>query len=478
MKKNITITVLSIFVFLFSAGCDDYNELMTPEIDFGSLDFSRFVTIGNSLTAGYQAGSLYESSQMHSYGNLLAKIAGTNFQLPLYSDPGTGGRIEVESLDPFTTKINLSAGTPKNINYPAPYNNLGIPGALLYDVLFATDANNCASALFAGKPNPMFDLILRNSALQLGTQIQQASVLQPTLLFVWIGNNDVLGFAASGGTAPSEPTSEAQFGFLYNTLGDALAVLGTDVIVGNVFDVSTIPYFTTIGMQMSQQIPWGYLASLGAPGVIYQNHGETIGSGIADSLALLSGGVLITLPGGSYAGLIGIPTGKFYKDNNYPVLPAGIDTTQPFGVHPQNPWPDALTLDPGEIITAQTATDAFNNIISTTASAKGFKLVNFNSVLKSIRAKDFTGGTIFNGVTFTTMYVEGGLFSLDGVHPSYQGQAVMANEIIKVLNAGFNAGIPLIDVSTIPGSLNFSGQVVMKNGYSVFGKGTFDHLLF
>lgn len=478
MKKTLIVSFVIIFVYLCSWSCDDYNELMAPEVDFGTINFSRFVTIGNSLTAGYQSGSLYKSSQNYSYGNLLAQIAGTDFQQPLYSDPGTGGRIEVESLDPFTTTVNSSAGSPENLNYPAPYNNLGIPGALLYDVLFATDANDCASALFAGKPNPMFDLILRNSALQLGSQVQQASALQPTLVFVWIGNNDVLGFAASGGTSPSEPTSEAQFGFLYNTLGDALAVLGTDVILGNVFDVSTIPYFTTIGMQMSQQIPWGYLASLGAPGVIYQNHGETIGSGIADSLALLTGGVLVTLPGGSYAGLIGVPTGKFYRDNNYPGLPAGIDTTKPFGVHPQNPWPDALTLDPGEIITAQTAAEGYNNIIAATASDKGFEVVDFNSVLKNIRAKDFSGGTVINGVTFTTMYVEGGLFSLDGVHPSYQGQAIMANEIIKVLNAKFDASIPLIDVSTIPGSLNFSGQVVMKNGYPVFGKGTFDHLLF
>jgi lysophospholipase L1-like esterase len=478
MKKIIIFLTFLTFVALTIIGCDEFNRLNSPEIDLGSADFTRFVCIGNSLTAGYQSGSLYKSSQLNCYGNLIANVIGTNFEQPLYSDPGTGGRLEVESLAPFTLYTNTDQGSPINLNYPAPYNNLGIPGALLYDVLSATNSTDCASYIFAGEPNPMFDLVLRNSVLQIGTQIQQATTLQPTLLIVWIGNNDVLGYATSGGTSPSSPTSEAQFTFLYNTLGDALAVLGTDVIVGNVFDVSTIPFFTTVGPQMSQGIPWYTLAAAGVPGLIFQNHGENIGTGIADSLTLLTGGVLITLTGGNYAGLIGIPTGKFYTDNDFPGLPAGIDTTKPFGVHPQNPWPDAFVLDIIEIATSQNATESFNNIISDVAGNKGFKLVDFNTILKDIRSKDFTGGTSYNGVSFTTRYVEGGLFSLDGVHPTFQGQAIMANEIIKALNINFNAQIPLIDVSTIPGSLNFGGGVVMKNGYPIFPKDAFNHLLY
>ena len=477
MKKILKIVSFVFIAALIIIGCDEFNEINTPYTT-GSANFSKFVTIGNSLTAGYQSAALFESAQMYSYGNQIASHMNTLFAQPTYSDPGTGGRMEVISVSPFVSTFNPNVGAPTNLAYPAPYNNLGVPGALLYDVVNATNSNDCASALFAGKPNPMFDLILRNSVLELGTQIQQATVLDPSLVTLWIGNNDVLGFATSGGTSPSAPTDVPTFTALYNLAAGALANLNANVVVANLPDVTTIPFFTTVGPTMALSIPWGTLAALGAPGVIYQQHGQTIGTGVADSLTLLTGGVMVTLPGGSYAPLIGTPTGQYYTDNNLSI-PPGIDITQPFGVHPQNPWPDALVLDASEILTAQTATSEFNNVILTAANTYGFGLADMNARMNQIRANDFTGGTVINGVVFRTTYVLGGLFSLDGVHPSNQGQAVMGNEFIKAINAKFGATIPLIDVSSIPGSLVFAKGVSFdKYGYPNFTTGAFDHLFF
>jgi len=200
--KIVSFVFIAAFIFI---GCDEYNEITTTYTT-GAANFSKFVTIGNSLTAGYQSAALYESAQKYSYGNLIAGHMNTLFAQPLYSDPGTGGRMEVVSLDPFLSTFNPNIGAPTNLAHPAPYNNLGIPGALLFDVLNATNANDCASALFAGTPNPMFDLILRNSVLNIGTQFEQAAALDPSLVTLWIGNNDVLGFATSGGISPSAPT--------------------------------------------------------------------------------------------------------------------------------------------------------------------------------------------------------------------------------------------------------------------------------
>jgi len=479
MKKILIAIFIIASIVLLSSACDEYNELTAPAIDFGSTNFTTFVAVGNSITAGYQSSSLYESAQMYSFGNLIAKHLNTSFEQPLYSDPGTPGRLEIVSLQPFISSANQQFGEPINSTLPRPYNNLGVTGALLYDILNATNANNCASALFAGKPNPMFDLVLRNSALNIGSQFQQAAALNPTFITLWIGNNDVLGYATSGGTSPSTPTDVGTFTFLYNATAGAFASIpGAKVAVGNVFDVSTIAFFTTVGPQMAFSVPWGYLASLGAPGIIYQQHGEIIGSGIADSLTLLTGGVFITLPGGSYASLIGTPNGKFYSDNGFPALPPGIDTTKPFGVHPQNPWPDALTLDAGEITTVQTAVTAYNNVIRDAATANGFALADVNTLLKSIRANDFSGGTNINGINFKTTYVTGGLFSLDGVHPSNQAHGIIANTFISAINSKFSADIPLIDVATIPGSLVFAKISLDKQGYPQFTRGAFDHLLF
>ena len=43
----------------------------------------------------------------------------------------------------------------------------------------------------------------------------------------------------------------------------------------------------------------------------------------------------------------------------------------------------------------------------------------------------------------------GGIFSLDGIHPTNTGFALIANEFIKALNTSFAAGIPPLPVRQI-----------------------------
>src|SRR5690349_17723556 len=46
----------------------------TPETPTkGSADFTKFVAIGNSLTAGFQAGALFTEGQQNSFPSILAK---------------------------------------------------------------------------------------------------------------------------------------------------------------------------------------------------------------------------------------------------------------------------------------------------------------------------------------------------------------------------------------------------------------------
>lgn len=478
MKKLLFVFAALISLSLFFNGCVDESDLTAPEPlngKSGSADLTKYVAIGNSLTAGYQSGTLFYSAQIYAFPYLIAQQAGVEITGLKVSDPGLGGRLEIKSLSPFTLYTNPSAGSPMNLTYPAPFQNLGIPGALTYDVLFATNKDNCASAVFGGVPNPYFDLVLRNSALNAGTQLQQALAQDPTLITLWIGNNDVLGYATSGGTSPSAPTSATQFQQLFGGICNGIAQAGKQAVVANIPNVSAIPFFTTVGPQIAIGTPWSQLAPSGVVGLVYQKSGGAIG--VADSLSLLTGTNLVTLRGSSYAPLLGQPTGKFYRDNGIPV-PGTVDTTKPFGFHPQNPWPNALILDSDEIQIANQAVTDYNNIIAATAANFGFAVVDINSVFNQIRANDFTGGTVYNGVTFRTTFVTGGLFSLDGVHPTNQGQAIIANEFLKVINSKYNAQFPLIDVSTIPGSLIFSGKINYQNGYPILPPEIFEHLLF
>jgi lysophospholipase L1-like esterase len=501
---KLRIKFLSVIVILFTlifVSCDDYNEIDPPVVDqvSGNADFSRYVALGNSITAGYQSGALYQSSQIYSFTNLIAKQVGTKFEMPLVSDPGAyPGRLEIQSLSPFTLYVNSSTGSLLNYNYSAPYNNLGVYGALTYDILFAKSSTTCASYVFTGKPNPYFDIVLRNNLINKGTPLEQALSQAPTFLTLCIGSNDVLGYATSGGTSPSAPTSVTQFTQLFGGIAQGIQQFKTQtgtnpgVVVANIPNVSAIPFFTTVGpaLALNPAIKWWQIrllqqsSGLPATGLIYGSHegGTNLGFlpykiGFADSAALLSGSTFITLSGQTYAPYLGQPTGKFYRDNNLPI-PLGVDTTQLFGFHPQNPFPDVFVLDPNEITTSNNAVTGFNNVIATIAQQNNFGLVDINTRFNQFRAADFTGGTVVNGITFKTTYVTGGLFSLDGVHPSSQAQGIIANEFINVINTKYNAKIPLVDVSAIPGSFNLHKSVNLDKGNFVIPHNAFEHLLF
>jgi hypothetical protein len=177
---------------------------------------------------------------------------------------------------------------------------------------------------------------------------------------------------------------------------------------------------------------------------------------------------MLCLTGSTYAPLLGQPTGKWYRDRGYPALPTGIDTTKPFGFHPQNPWPDALALDAGEIATAQAATAAFNGAIAAKISGNArITLADGNALLNELKAH----GYMASGVKFTCDYVAGGFFSLDGVHPASRGNGIIANLFIKAINAKWGTNIPYVDVSAIPGipaPVSKSGNEIPQIPYEAF----------
>ena len=51
-------------------------------------DLSRLVVVGDSLSAGYQNGSLLDAQQVHGYASLIAAQRGVPLPLPLIAPPG------------------------------------------------------------------------------------------------------------------------------------------------------------------------------------------------------------------------------------------------------------------------------------------------------------------------------------------------------------------------------------------------------
>jgi lysophospholipase L1-like esterase len=473
------ISLLGVAVLAIVMGC---SKELTPSgpNGFGTIDRSTYAAIGNSITAGYQSGALYEEAQQYSMTNQIAQQLGTNIVQPIFPGNGTGSRIHLTSLNPVTLSTGApSMIPPSNISHPAPYNNLGIPGSIMFDALDTNDV----SAKSLARSNPFFRLVLRDQAAFGRTQVLQAVKLKPTVVTLWLGNNDILGYATSGGVSPSSimPSTvfESQF---HNTVVAILDSLPkVSLVCGNIPDVAAIPFFTTVGPVMYPSLKANNLT------MYYQRHGEKIPGTGQTQLLPGAGDAMIPLTGMTYAPMLGMATGKWYRDlaasKGVPlatVLPAGIDTTKPFGLHPLNPWPDALVLDNTEINAVKTAVSMYNNAI--TAQINRISVDNKVKIgladMNALFADVAVNGVTIAGEKLTTAFISGGLFSLDGVHPSNKGAGILANEFIKAMNATFGANIPMVDISRIPGlPVPKSGALSRPDLSWRVPAGTFDDVL-
>jgi hypothetical protein len=57
-------------------------------------------------------------------------------------------------------------------------------------------------------------------------------------------------------------------------------------------------------------------------------------------------------------------------------------------------------------------------------------------------------GVVVGGQKLTTEFM-GGLFSLDGIHPTNTAYAIIANEFIKTMNRSLRAGIPPVSIEQV-----------------------------
>lgn len=358
------------------------------------ISFTSYVSIGDSLAAGYESGSLVKTHQVNSVPALLARQAGVSgFQLPLISEPGIPPELTLVSLPPslVITPKATTFGTPENLSLNRPYNNLAVPGASLGDAL--TKITDGGSG--------MHDLILRG----LGPQITQAVAQRPTLVTLWIGNNDVLRAATAGRAIEGVTlTPAATFRTQYQQLVDTLrSQTSAKMVAANLPDVTTIPFVTSVA-------PWVVNPATNQPVLV---NGEKV--------PLL--GPNGPLPSGSYVLLSA--ASLMAQGQGIPTALGGRGT----------PLPDEVILDPAEVNSIRDRVTQNNQAIAQICGAAGIPVVDMNSLLNQAAGDGLTVG----GVTLTSRFLTGGLFSYDGVHPSDLGYAVVANEWIRVINANGGA---------------------------------------
>ncbi|NOQ96654.1 MAG: hypothetical protein GQ561_00655, partial [Calditrichae bacterium] len=261
MKKLIIYVLLTGVVFFIACGLEDPTKPEITAINPNQLVLLKTVAIGNSLTAGVQSAGIVEDFQLNSYPYLIAQQMGQagNFEQPLLAEPGVGeidlttgeayGPLKFENGqivqgDPVPGGALGIPALGKNLFLPRPYDNLGLPGANVDEIRTATGGG-------------LWDLILRNPNFGNTTALEQAKLLNPTLIFLWAGSNDVLGAALDGGD-PSKITDPADFLASYSgILSELSQIRGGQfgLILADIPNVTDIPYVNLLDSLIYRAIP-------------------------------------------------------------------------------------------------------------------------------------------------------------------------------------------------------------------------------
>ncbi len=512
--KYIGLTACAVFM---SCEPEFDNSIAENEVyRTGEADFSNFVSVGNSLTAGYADNALYRQGQENSFPNILSQqfalVGGGDFTQPLMADNLGGLKLDGQVISGNRLVLTALGGSPapapiagdpqtEITNNVGPVNNMGVPGAKSYH-LIAPGYGNPAGVL-SGQANPYF---VRFASSENATVLDDAVAQNPSFFSFWIGNNDILSYATSGGvgtdqTGNLDPTTYASnditdpnvFASIYSQLIDGLSANASGGVVFNIPDVTNIPFFTTVpnnalvlDAATAQNLTGFYQAVVG----IFTQ--ALIAQGVPPSQAqVVASQYAFTFTEGPNRFLIDVPVtqenplgvrqmteeelilltvDQSALAQGYGSVSLTPDVLQVLGLLQQGGTPtpqqaqlvlnainglddsDVLTMDEQEAISqAQTA---YNSTIQALAQANNIAYVDVDSLLGQVAE-----GIPFDGGLVTSDFVTGGAFSLDGVHLTARGYAYIANQAIMAINAQYGSTLPMVNIGDYP-TINLSDNVM------------------
>jgi len=437
--KTLKLHIYVLAGLLLIASCKPQIDL--PRATHGSADFSRFIAVGNSLTAGYADGGLYLQGQLNSYPSIMANqmlsVGGGTFTQPLFSTSQANGSGYLQltgfttSGSPITTPVttNLAirgilpvpgfGNVTLYTKYAGDINNYGVPGIKLLNITYAP----------YGNLNGFYERLLPGDATTTTNTTTYLSFItaKPFTFFSnWLGNNDALAYATSGG-AGDVLTDPATFAALNTLLISTLTANGAKGVVATIPDVTAIPYFNTVtegailaGVQKANPTVTGlYINALVSGTTTY-----------APRIATAQDLIVLTFPTSMIGQLVSTPYGPL-----------------PYGLTPATPIDNQYVLDAAEVGLTQAAVVAFNSTIVSTANAKGLAIFDAYTFLNNLKQNGLT----IDGISLNSNYISGGIFSLDGVHLTPRGYAIVANEFLKAINSKYGSNIPLADIAAYGG---------------------------
>jgi len=386
----------------------------------------RLVVLGDSLLAGFGSGGFVGTGhpgQQDNAASMVARRAHVRLPLPLMSQPGVppqlvivddnrNGRLDRGEVRRRSSDIGFRQDPDQGVR------NLAVPGEDSGSILEKISPTDIAGELASGNVNGrdllkflILGLPLRDEPV---SQLSRARELHPTFVIVWIGNNDLLDMATR--TDPSAATVSAQeFGARYRMLLAGLADTGAGMAVATLPD------------------PTGIAALRHAAGEV----------------------TACRTPSGA--------TQPVAADD---LLPLALDP----GLLPVPPC--RRVLDASKRAAIASTVGAFNGeITAAVADTEQTRGVQIAIVDLAARFADLRNGVDVDGngsIDLTAGYL-GGLFSLDGIHPTRTANALIANAFIDAIDARFGEQIPHVDVARIAARDPLAHSRFRPTGEAPFG---------
>lgn len=435
MKK---IYILGVLAACGLASCKPNIEPKAPER--GDADFSRYLAVGSSHTAGIMDGAYYRQAQFNSYPLMLSEqfktVGGGQFKQPYvpgeYGWPlgkkvlayyqGPCDTATYISIQPFRGALD-TAGTATNIFATGPFNNMGLPGAKVVDY------NVPAFGLQNGYAARMFRS--PNSARML----EELELPAHTFFTAWLGIDDVLDYALAGGDRTSPPagyrgalTDPYTFEFAYDSVVNVLTRRGAKGMILTIPNIMDMPFFRSRSIR-----------SLNL----------TIGQ--ANKLNLQYNGTQVHFDEGMNTYVIEDKSTKEgfrqIREGESILMTIPEDSIRCHGWGSAVPIPERYVLTSTEIDKIESIIEVYNGVILKIANHYDVPVSDTRYFLKTIA----DGGKWQDGVGYNFDIMSASMFSLDGLHFTGRGNAMLSNWIINSINTHYKASLPMVDVNKYSG---------------------------
>jgi len=433
--NSLIMKYIPIYLYLFIILSISCSKLEPHEATSGEADFTAIVALGGNYLSGYSNGAISRTSQENSLANLIAnqlqEAGGGEFNQPTIDDEdGLGLNIRPWDSD-FHSKSHLgdrtdcegevSFGPVKSLfnsnetsllgsisgtfhNYATPY----VTMAQYDDASLGLSYDNGGSPYYSrfASSTIMGDVMAKN----------------PTFSILWLGMEEIYGYAMRGGTGSHIPLPE-------NTKIDSILKVisssGGKGVIATIPSIESFPYFNLI--------PY---------------NGASMSQNEADSLndVMISGG-----PDFDHIRFVEGDNGFVFGDSTYQSgvsqMKEGDKLLFSLPLDSVKCWfvgllarviPDIHSLNQYELAIIENAIVAYNSYISLKAQEYGFALADINAYFKQVES-----GVLWNGVGYDLEFVSGGFISLDGYHPTSRGYALIANQFIEAINEEYDASVPM-----------------------------------